>query len=410
MAASEIASPTSAGANPSARAAAAASAAWSGDPSKIVRLSRSTQASSPSRVPDARPTSLYWSSSSGRTTRGRSISAGVVPLALALDAVADRLPEQRVGVLGADQAEEVPGAVGQDGPVDLGVVLDGHEQVVERVVRPASARTAKVASAASMSLARTASRSASPPPRSAGRRRGGLDGVEDFPARSAVFLDAGGVAVEDLEDRQGAAGLRGVRRPCGRRGPGPSWCGSRRNPRRRTSGRWRARRRPAQSFSDVPPRSRSTTAPTSLSAGVSCISATSGSSAPKVSRSPPSSAVAKVGGEAEVRREGGAERGDERATAHVREESSTRAIFGHRDPPPRGRSPGRPPTPSLAGRPPHREWSEPARSPACTARRAWQQGFQGIRSEGCRSPSWEFGERVRGGCVPYPGHGHPKGR
>src|SRR5262249_54198624 len=40
-----------------------------------------------------------------------------------------------------------------------------------------------------------------------GREAGGLDQMEDLILSRALFLDAGGVAVEDLENRQGALGL-----------------------------------------------------------------------------------------------------------------------------------------------------------------------------------------------------------
>ena len=126
------------GAIPSASAAAAASAACSGVASKMVLLIRSTQPSSAARVPSGLPTRWYWSSSLGKRTRGRSMLRRVIPVALALDAVADRLAQERVGVLGADQGEQVPGAIGQHDAVDLGVVLDGEQDVVERLVGPAA--------------------------------------------------------------------------------------------------------------------------------------------------------------------------------------------------------------------------------------------------------------------------------
>ena len=89
---------------------------------------------------------------------------GVVPVALALDAVADRLAQQRVGLLRADQREQVPGAIGQDDAVDLGVVLDGEEQVVERLVRPATGERGEgLLGRRPCPCARTASRRASPP-------------------------------------------------------------------------------------------------------------------------------------------------------------------------------------------------------------------------------------------------------
>ena len=74
--------------------------------------------------------------------------------------------------------------------MDLGVVLHGEQQVVEGLVGPRSANAAKVRSAASMSLRRTASRRTSPPGspgKAAGRHR-----VEDFVATAAAFLDAVG--------------------------------------------------------------------------------------------------------------------------------------------------------------------------------------------------------------------------
>ena len=56
------------------------------------------------------------------------------PVALALDAVTNRLTKHRVSLLLADDVEQLPGAVGKDDAVDLGVVLDGDEQAVERLV------------------------------------------------------------------------------------------------------------------------------------------------------------------------------------------------------------------------------------------------------------------------------------
>ncbi len=69
LAASEIASPTASGSNPSARAAATASAACSRLPALIVWASLSIQASSGRRLPGVRPTSLCRSSKRGSTLR-----------------------------------------------------------------------------------------------------------------------------------------------------------------------------------------------------------------------------------------------------------------------------------------------------------------------------------------------------
>ena len=134
FAASAIASPMSAGSIPSASAAATASAAAGGLDSKIVLHIAATHSSPGRFVPGDVRGRWCWSNSRGKRVAGL-VDLGVVsPVALALDAVPDRLPEHRMSLLLADDVEQLPGAVGEDDAVDLGVVLDGDEQAVERLV------------------------------------------------------------------------------------------------------------------------------------------------------------------------------------------------------------------------------------------------------------------------------------
>jgi hypothetical protein len=130
---------------------------------------------------------------------------GVTVFALALDAVVDGLAEEGMGLFGADEAEEVPGAVGEDGAVDLGVVLDGVEEFVEGVVGAFEGEGGEGGfGSGDVSVADGVAEGVS-----AGAVGGelaeGIDGVEDFVGGASEFLDPVGVAVEDLEHGQRAA-------------------------------------------------------------------------------------------------------------------------------------------------------------------------------------------------------------
>ena len=124
-----------------------------------------------------------------------------------------------MSVLRADQGEQVPGAVGKHGPVDLGVVLDGEEQVVERLFRSPSGQRGEgflgdvgllgphgVAEGFTTALAR--------------RDWLGGDGAKNLVAASAAFLNPARIANHHLDDRQWAPGLGQLARHVERRGEG----------------------------------------------------------------------------------------------------------------------------------------------------------------------------------------------
>ena len=109
-----------------------------------------------------------------------------------------------MGLFLADDVEQLPGAVGEDDAVDLGVVLDGDEQAVERLVGRDGGDRGEgalglvhvlAAHGVAEGLARVVP----------GREHARLDRVQHFRGAAAVFLDAVRVAVEDLEHGQGAA-------------------------------------------------------------------------------------------------------------------------------------------------------------------------------------------------------------
>ena len=95
-------------------------------------------------------------------------------------------------MVGADQAEQVPGPIGEDRPVDLGVVLDGREQVVERLGRPAPGQDGEgglgpVHVLGADGVAEGLGRRACP----SGRHLSGLDRVQDLLLGPAVFAGSG---------------------------------------------------------------------------------------------------------------------------------------------------------------------------------------------------------------------------
>ena len=185
----------------------------------------------------------------------------------------------------ADEPQQVPGAVGHHHAVDLAGVLDGEQDAL----RPSSgvaARAAKLRSAARLRSTRADAA------RAALRRRPGRPAATsaDTGCRTSFLRPPHSwmrlaVAVQHLEHRQGPPLLGQLARPCDRRGPGPSWYGSRRSPRRRRCVRWPGPPAATRSVSGVPPWQALDQDGSSLSAAVSCIRPTSGSSLPKVSAS-----------------------------------------------------------------------------------------------------------------------------
>ena len=206
LAASEIASPIRAGSIPSASAAATASAAAGGLDSKIVLHIEATHSSPGRFVPGDVRGRWCWSNSRGSRARGSSVPAGCLRAALALDAVADRLAEHRVGLFPAHDVEQLPGAIGQDDAVDLGLVLDGDQQAVERLVGRAGGDRGEGALGLVHVLPAhgVAERLARVVP---GREHARLDRVQHLRGTAAVLLDPVRVAVEDLEHRQRASVL-----------------------------------------------------------------------------------------------------------------------------------------------------------------------------------------------------------
>ena len=108
-----------------------------------------------------------------------------------------------MGLFLADDVEQLPGAVGEDDAVDLGVVLDGDEQAVERLVGRDGGDRGEgalglvhvlAAHGVAEGLARVVP----------GREHARLDRVQHFRGAAAVFLDAVRVAVEHLEHGQRA--------------------------------------------------------------------------------------------------------------------------------------------------------------------------------------------------------------
>ena len=117
------------------------------------------------------------------------------------DAVPDRLPEQCVRLLLPDQSEQVPGAIRQHHTVDFRVVLHGEEEMIERVVGRALRERRKgsfrrLHFLASHGLAQDFAARIN-----LGERRR-FDRMQHFLFAPAAFLDAIGIAVKHLEDRQ----------------------------------------------------------------------------------------------------------------------------------------------------------------------------------------------------------------
>ena len=145
------------------------------------------------------------SSSFGQERPQRLLAAVLVATesALLVHAEPHRLAEQGVGVLLAGEVEQGPGSPGEHDAMDVDVVLDDVlEVVVGRRRAGPRAIAAKARSAAAMSCCRVASRRASGVGL-AGGQRGRLDGVQRLVRPAALLLDVAGVAVQDLQDRQG---------------------------------------------------------------------------------------------------------------------------------------------------------------------------------------------------------------
>ena len=70
-----------------------------------------------------------------RQERARLVPRSRMLTQLGLHTVADGLAEERVGLLLADEAEQVPRAIRKDDAVDFGVILHGEEELIQRGVR-----------------------------------------------------------------------------------------------------------------------------------------------------------------------------------------------------------------------------------------------------------------------------------
>ena len=155
----------------------------------------------------------------GQQRSGPVDGCTVRPDSLALHAVADRLPEQRVRMLVADQPEQVPGPIGQDDTVDLGIVLHGKQQAVESV-RGSSPREGRenafrlghvlAANGVAQDLAASLVR----------RRLDRTDRMKHLGLAPAVLLNPACVAVEHLEHGKRTAGVGQFHRHVVGRGQG----------------------------------------------------------------------------------------------------------------------------------------------------------------------------------------------
>ena len=201
LAASEMASPTASGAMPSARAAAAASAAWAG----VARVDRQRQPIDPGVLGLAVSRLLAEQFVLLQQLRQHGSDA-LVFVVLDADAEPNRLAEQGQGILLADQVESRPGTPGQHHAMDVDLVVNAVLQVVVGIVERALRQGGKGGlGRADIALAEGFAQQLA-----AGtvfRQSGRHDGMERFLLAAASCLHAAGVAMQHLEDRQDAAGL-----------------------------------------------------------------------------------------------------------------------------------------------------------------------------------------------------------
>ena len=138
--------------------------------------------------------------------RARLIAFLVSRPGLSLDAIANGLTQESVGVLFTDEIEQIPGAIGKDHAMDFGVILHSLQQTIEGFFGTKRGHARK----GTLGLGHILMMDGAP--ERFGRRQRtwsfrGTDRTKDFFLASTLFLDAVGIAVKHFENRQRLKGF-----------------------------------------------------------------------------------------------------------------------------------------------------------------------------------------------------------